>query len=410
MTDLELPDSDQYFEWVSKMQNNGVLENILFEYYSDESENIYSVQVGDSTYQYPIGTHPQLLYPHFTVEGVTEPDDAEKVEWHDEELLEHIAKKTAWTKGEIDTFDSDQLDEYVWNDPTYAVTNTSESSDSSVSFEISESDFYTVASRNTELSQELVDAILKDHFIGSTKISQSDVLSNDLAIRDRYFSSITDRLMNSHEYPIGIGGTYITILRSEDEYYLITGNRSSDVFVWSDMYTVFPAGFFQPSNISTGIPVRDNLLYGYSQEFFDDSNPNLSTHSVKSLNQFIESGNAQFYVTGSGVELVYGNYQVTGALVIEYDDYLKFIQDHSKRSFQHDSINIVKLSELEDIIETFADPQNITPTSGFALFNGLHYLDNETDLTIPLSIEIDQFQSEHPPRLGEGSGFNFEAD
>lgn len=398
----ELPKGESYFKWLRNLKRSSTLEKLVLEYYSDEQEHIYTAQAGGNTFTYCIGTHPQLLYPHFTNEGVIE--NGSPVTDINEDAISQLARQTAYNKGELDSYTEEDQEKYIWNSGTYLVTGgKQDATSSSFTFEISESDFYTVASKNAELGHELISAVLQDHFVGSPQIDASSVLSEDLPLRDRYLSGIMDNILNAGEFPLGVGGTYLTLLRSEDGYYLVTGDRSSDVFVWPEMHSVIPSGFFQISDISTGNPIRNNLLYTYSKEFFDDSNPNLSTHSVRSLNQFIDSGNAEFHVTGSGIELVYGNYQITGLLMINYQDYVKFIQDHSKRSFEHDSINIIKLSKLNTLLDEFADSNNISPTSGFALFNGLHYLQNNTDISVPFDVEIQQFQSEHPTRLSESS-------
>lgn len=404
----DLPTDKNFYDWHQKLVSDGVLARMMINYYSD-CDSIFKAQVNGEEVCYPIGTHPQLLWPHFTMEGVKYSGELEEYVEHDEDLIERAAQQFANnTDGSPEV---DEIEDYLWNGEAYVVGNTGlDTKESSIELELADSDFYTTVTQNQKLASELVEAILDTHLVGSTTIVEDDVFEYELSIRERYFDSIVDRFKNSGEFKEGIGGTYLTLIQSGDEYYLLTGQRSSDVYVWPDMYTVFPAGLLKPADISTGNVLRDHLLSEYATEFYGLDNPTLATRAVSSLDQLLNSEDASFEITGMGVELVYGNFQVTGMLIIEYDDYIEFMQEHSEQSFQHEDISLIKLSELNEVIESFTHPLNITPTSGFALLNGLKYLDHETDIEQPVDVDIKQYMPDHPPRFEAGENGNVDLD
>lgn len=409
MTDL--PDSTEYYEWLQDLTYDGVLNRLIKKYYSD-SDALFTARINGEEYTYAMETHPRLLHPYISIENVYYDSNSSEYIEHDEDLIRHTKNQTTYNKlGKIDV-DDDIVEEYLWNGDAYIVDYTNiDQKDNSVEFALTDSDFFTTVTQNQKLVSELIENILDDHFIGSKQIISEDVLGdNEFPIRERYFSSIVNRLKNSHDFKQGIGGTYVTIIESEGDYYLITGTRSSDVYVWPDAYTVFPAGLIQPTDISTGNIVKDHLLDEYAQEFFGLSDPTLSSRAVKSLNQLLESKDAEFYLTGAGLELVYGNYQLSGILIITYDDYVEFIEEHSETSFQHQDISLIKLDELDDVIDNFAHPFNITPTSGFSLINGLNFLKENTDIDQPVNVEIKQYMPEHSPLLETNENGNISLD
>lgn len=406
----ELPNTPNYYDWLQDLTHNSVLDRLMKEYYAD-SDSVFTARVNGKEYSYSIGTHPRLLHPYFSIEGVKYDDSLEEYIEHDEELIQHTKNQTTFNKiGEIDASEED-VKEHLWNGDSYIVNHTTiDQTDNSIEFTLTDSDFFTTVTQNQKLVVELMEAILDDHFVGSNQIISDDVFVNELPIRSRYFDSVVNRVKNSHDFKQGMGGTYVTIIESGGDYYLITGTRSSDVYVWPDAYTVFPAGLIQPTDISTGDIVRDHLLDEYAEEFFGLSDPTLASRSVKSLNQLLDSDDAEFHITGAGMELVYGNFQLSGLLIITYNDYIEFIEEHSEKSFQHQDISLIKLDELDDVIENFAHPFNITPTSGFSLLNGLNYLDEYTDIEQPVDVEIKQYVPEHPPRLETDLNGNIDLD
>jgi hypothetical protein len=173
--------------------------------------------------------------------------------------------------------------------------------------------------------------------------------------------------------------------------------------MWPDKYTIFPAGILKPADISTGNVLRDHLLSEYATEFYGLDNPTLASRAVSSLDQLLTSEDASFNVTGAGVELVYGDFQLSGLLIIEYDDYIEFMQENAEESFQHQDIALIKLSELDEVINSFAHPLNITPTSGFALLNALKYIDDKTDIEQPVDVDVKQYMPDKPPRFEDTS-------
>lgn len=394
----------KFYTWVSQVLDNNVLDLILQEYYDDEE--VYSVTVDGSEYSYSIGTHNQLLYPHIGAESVEDWDfespmtDAES----DYEALQDYSQLLSLRKNNTVADDPEEIDidDFLWNDPTYILTETEfDRPESSVTFSRTQSDFYTVTNRATELVFELVDAILEDHYVGSKQVSASDVLENELPLRDRYFSSIPDRVNSISERPHGVGGSYLTLIKADDEYHVFIGNRSEDVAFWPEKYSVLPTGFLQKSEVSLGHPLQQHMLTEYAKEFYDYDRPNSSSRAVKSLHQLLTSDDAKFDITGSGLNLLHGHMEFTGVLIINYDSYIGYMEEHTSESFVHDSVSLIPLSDLPDVIDSLVDPQNITPTSAFALLNGLHYLDEETDISIPVDVEVDQYEPDRPDRLSE---------
>lgn len=404
----DLPSDKNFYDWYQKIVSNGVLSRMMINYYSD-CDSVYTAKVNGEVFSYPIGTHPQLLWPHFTMDGISYREDFDEFIEHDDDLIQRSAEQLANNKD--GSPEAEDIGEYIWNGDAYVVDNTNlDTYDSSLELQLTDSDFYTTVTQNQKLASELVEAILDSHLVGSTTIVEEDVFENNLPVRERYFDSIVDRFKNSHEFKEGIGGTYVTVIQSGDEYYLLTGQRSSDVYFWPDKYTVFPAGILKPVDISTGNVLRDHLLNEYATEFYGIEDPTLASRAVSSLNQLLNSEDASFEVTGAGVELVYGDFQVTGLLIIEYADYIEFMQEHSEKSFEHQDISLIKLSELDEVINSFVHPLNITPTSGFALLNALNYIEEETDIEHPVDLEVKQYMPSQPPRFESNSEGNVELD
>lgn len=403
-----LPSDKNFYDWHQKLVSDGVLSRMVINYYSD-CDSVYKAKVNGTELEFPIGTHPQLLWPHFTMDGVTYTDNFGEYEEHDENLIKRAAQQLSNNKD--GSPDIESIEDYLWNGDSYVVNSTNlDTHDSSLELQLADSDFYTTVTQNQKLANELVDAVLEDHLVGSNTIVEDDVFANKLPIRERYFDSVVDRFKNSGEFKEGIGGTYVTLIQSGDEYYLLTGQRTSDVYVWPDKYTVFPAGLLNPADISTGTVMRDHLLSEYATEFYGLEDPTLASRAVRSLNQLLNSEDASFEITGTGVELVYGNFQVSGLLIIEYDDYIEFMQENSEKSFQHEDIALIKLSELDEVIDSFVHPLNITPTSGFALLNALTYIDDETDIEQPVDVDVKQYMPDQPARFESNSDGNVDLD
>lgn len=400
----DLPTDKNYYDWHQKLISDGVLSRMVINYY-DDCDSVYKARVNGKELTFPIGTHPQLLYPHFTMKGVSYTGEFEEHKNHDDDMIKRAAQQLANNKNGGPEVENPE--DYIWNGEAYVVNSTNlDTHDSSLELQLTDSDFYTTVTKNQQLANELVEAILDSHLVGSTTIVEEDVFENDLPVRERYFDSVVDRFKNSGEFKEGIGGTYVTLIQSGDEYYLLTGQRTSDVYVWPDTYTVFPAGLLKPVDISTGNVLRDHLLSEYATEFYGLEDPTLASRAVSSLNQLLNSEDASFEITGTGVELVYGNFQVSGLLIIEYDDYIEFMQENSEKSFQHEDIALIKLSELDEVIDSFVHPLNITPTSGFALLNALTYIDEETDIEQPVDVDVKQYIPDQPARFESNSDGN----
>lgn len=397
----DLPSDKNFYDWHQKLVSDGVLSRMIVNYYSD-CDSVYKAKINGEEFTYPIGTHPQLLWPHFTMDGVKYKDKFDKHTEHDDELIEKAAQQLANNRD--DSPEIDNTEDYLWNGDAYVVNSTNTGThDSSIELELTKSDFYTTVTQNQKLAGELVEAILDTHLVGSQTIVEGDVFDNELPTRDRYFGSVVDRFKNSEEFKVGIGGTYVTLIQSGEDYYLLTGQRTSEVYMWPDKYTIFPAGILKPADISTGNVLRDHLLSEYATEFYGLDNPTLASRAVSSLDQLLTSEDASFNVTGAGVELVYGDFQVSGLLIIEYDDYIEFMQENAEESFQHQDIALIKLSELDEVINSFAHPLNITPTSGFALLNALKYIDDKTDIEQPVDVDVKQYMPDKPPRFEDTS-------
>jgi len=301
----------QFYTWVSQLLDDNVLDLLLQEYYEDDE--VYSATVEGEEYSYAIGTHNQLLYPHIGKEAVEDWDFESPMtesKGEDYESLQDYVQLLSLRENDTIASDPEEIDidEFLWNDPTYILTETEfDRPSSSVTFSRTQSDFYTVTNRATELVFELVDTILEDHYIGSEQISASSVLKHELPIRDRYFSSVSDRVQSISERPHGVGGSYLTFIKADDEYHLFVGNRSDDVAFWPNDYSVIPTGFLQKSEVSLGNPLQQHMLTEYAKEFYDYDRPNSSSRAVKSLHQLLTSSDAQFEITGSGLNLLHGH-------------------------------------------------------------------------------------------------------
>lgn len=396
---MDFPETTDFYEWKQMIESNGVRESLMKQYY--DSDLLYTVTIGDNEYSYPIGTHPQLLRPHFNSDHITK-SDFETSDVNEEELstvLDIIRNQINFNlSGELGT---DISEDILWNENKYVVSGTvEETTDDSLTFELGLSDYYTSTFRSEKLSLEIIDAILEDHLIGSKTIVSEDVFKGDFPLRNKYFPSISERLKNCSTYRQGIGQTTLALLKKNEEYYILFAERSNNVHMWPGQNSVFPAGLLQPNNIASENILRDGLLEQFGKEFFDIDEPTLSSQPIGSLNQLIDSNDVDFTVTGAGLELVYGDFQVSSILVIEYKEYIEFIQNYHEESFEHTDIKLVKLSDLPEMIDSLASPTTITPTSQFALFNGLNYLSNEVDhISTPFDISVKQYQPHEPELL-----------
>lgn len=293
-----------------------------------------------------------------------------------ESALHDIATINAFQQDRVRGISEDQIGDYIWNGETYVMTD-------SVDFNrppeltIQQSDFYSVISHTSRLLGELL----------------TDEYNSVRSHRQKHFDTTGSLARNVGSYHRPLGGTYLTIVRdSDDMYYLLLGRRSNKVVLWSELITAFPAGYFQPNEVSYGDIFDQQLLSEYSQEAMAVSQkrqPTDSSKGVSAISQLLRAGEAEFALTGFGIEATTASAELSGVLLIDYPEYTEYLFNNLEDSHDVSHINAVPLKEeMGDKLRVLLANNKLTPQSAFTLGLGLKHLDEETDIEVPFDFEV----------------------
>ncbi len=388
ITIMTLPESQEYYDWRYKLEKYGIPYLIAEKYY-DEDE-IYTVSFEDVDYTFSMLTDPKLLHPQTNPNTVKRPDSDEVTQNIDtDRLVETVRKMASINNENPEDITEDDISNYLWNDPTYTVADTSYNTEVSIDTKIS--DFYSVLSDTQQIVNELDEAILKEVDIGETQLPVRDILANKMPIRDRLFSSLSESLENIGDFNRSVGLTTVTVVKSEDEYFLLLAKRGSEVVSWPNYYSIIPAGYMQKSLVQGDSLTKEQFISMYTNEVFDIETPTGKTPQVKGTAQMLDSTVGDFDVTGVGVEALYLSIQVSAIAIIEYDQYIDYLSEKHNINFESESFELVPFSRLPKVLPNLLDNASLTSPSAFALLNGLEYIKNEKEhIDVPVDFDIKQ--------------------
>jgi hypothetical protein len=384
---MSFPNSQKFYQWRYDLERQGVLHLLSQRYY--DSSVTYTVQVSGINHAVNILSQPQFIYDNLESVQLTRPSTEEPSRNFDiQRLLELIRKqKTAEGKNPMDV-DKTDITDIIWNNKTYTLTDIS-FTDNQLTLDTTFSDFYTVSSNRQTVHNELVQAITEVADIGDSKLPVQKILSKRFPIRDRLFPTFEAILSNISQFKSSIGLTTIIVIRGPERDYLLIAKRSPHVVTWPDHFSAIPSGFMQDSYIHLDSIEKEQFIDMYTNELFDVQNPTQKAPQAKGIKQLLKSELATFTLTGFGVIPLNITPQLSGICVIEYEEYLEYLEDNKNVNFENSNMQIIPTTELDVILPELFKNNSFTPTSEFALMNGLKYIESEyPEIEIPLDFEV----------------------
>lgn len=375
MTNLQntsiLQDSP-YYRWWYGIEKAGVPRQAVTEYYRNhDPDNILTLEFDDETFEYPILTRDNWVW------GADTPfdfifDDTEvqtDYQWY---YITSAVSRMSYASDRVSIETVEELEDYVWNGELYTVNQVTDDS-----VDLIQSDFYSVLSSAEPYIAELNSFLYNSNVSRAT--TEEDVRSivrqSDFPIRDSNAQTLSQIIEASSETEFPIGGTYPVILRTEDGYECIVSQRSTEVQSWPEYWTVIPAGYFSPDGIDNRLGVLNQFYTEYCEELFGAVEGSVDSHNdrVQQVELQMADGDAEFAVTGLGVEGVGLSFEISGVFIVNDVENATEIKGALDSNYEVESLQFMNLNDVE-MVRDFLTPDDVTPPSAFALINALQYL------------------------------------
>lgn len=377
---------DEYYEWWHTAETVGLPGRVSARYYkTHDPESVFQVQILDETYDYPILLSDRWVWPRVNSLEFEFDDTVTQTTFSEDALVSAISRMS-WVSDGNTVNSLEEAEEYVWNGDVYTPTDVSGDTIS-----VGQSDFYSVLCSREPLIRELNTALFDADIPSDADIADDILLAPiQLSYRDEFAETLWDIMALTRNEPLPIGGTYPIVLKTEDSYEMLFSRRSTEVASWPEYVTITPAGYFAPDGIDNRLGVLNQFYSEYCEELFNQEEGTVDgqTGRVRQAEQMFADGDAEFSVTGFGVEAVGLSFEVSGVFIVHNEAKAAEMKDSFDLNYEVDAVECVSLEEVDRFAELL-HPEQVTPPSALAIVNAVRYLSEEVGVSTAVGDQLD---------------------
>jgi len=379
-------DEKEFYEWRDKAQNHGLLHDASLAYYLSDSKHLYTISVDGELETAPIFTYRKWLEPHHPIDspifGVSsDPIVGEYEEDAMVEMVKSIASADGSYKGESD--------EYIWNGPVFAANKASTDS---LSFNLVESDYFTVKTPAIKLKDELYRSLYERGV--APDAPYLDVVDHineiETPLRDEYYHNF-EQVIEFHDGPRLAGCSVVTVFNTGDDYVIPIETRSSKVSESAGWKNPVPAGVLQPAEgeakeiahkDSDDLNIlQEHILQEYSGIFLDGD-----MDGLKALKDVLQTDDGNLIYTSAGIDCKQTYLQFYGLLFIDDPEYYQeHIEGKELGGWESEKVEMVSLSDKETI-KSLLDRHTMNPYNLLGFAEALFTLRDAYDIELPLDL------------------------
>lgn len=385
----EIPEEErEYYEWRKNAQRHGLLHDATLAYYLSDSKHLYTIAVDGDLETAPIFTYRKWLEPHHPLDtpiGGVSSDPI--VDDYDEDVMLEMAKSIAYTDG---SYEGD-ADEYIWNDPVFAANNATTET---LSFNLVESDYFTVKNAAVQLKDELYRSLYERGV--EPDAPYLDVVDHineiNTPLRDEYYRNF-EQVLKFHDGPRLAGCSVVSVFNTGDDYVIPIETRSSKVSESSGWKNPIPAGVLQPAegeaerlaqmDTDDLTILQEHIFEEYKGSFLDEDN---QEEGLEALQEALETDDGHLIYTSSGIDCKQTYLQFYGLLFIDDPEYYEeHIEGHDLGGWEAEKVELVSLSDGERLKELL-DRHTMNPYNLLGFAEALFTLRDVYDIELPIDL------------------------
>lgn len=368
--------ANQYLKWRSKAQREGFLHKVCLAYYSNNASNLYTINVEGDQRLIPVfvdGDWFQRSSPDVPIVSYNDEEYSD----YEEDYLVDLAKAVAYESGKTEG----DLDDYIWNNPTYGVTRADRDS---LQFNLRLTDYYTVKSKSARLIEEVFKSAYESNLRPDLSYPEiAEELSKlSLPYRDTYFRNF-DHMTNFDDGPRLCARSTIVVMNTGDGYAIPFEKRGAEVSESPFWWNPIPGSVFQPLQESNTQPsMKDDTIHAVA----DKVTPSHDSRRVRSyLFDKIETDEVNLEYTTTGIDCINGYIQFYNLLFIDDTDFYDKFVTHGRSSWHSQDTALIYIQN-KDRMKELLDPEVLNPYNILGLSEALIRLRNNYDIDIPLHI------------------------
>mgnify|MGYP007091084501 CR=1 FL=1 len=352
--------SKDFLEFISKLEKNNVLEELNSRIYRDL--DLYRFNLYNKPKKLPI-------VPLSNNVELTEVETTPTIQFNDTVIHNHLSLLTQ-RKECPETNPSDYLDRIDTDKPCIIQDIQLDP----LQIKYTHTDFEVIALYDEILKKELIQNIY-NHVSAKSEhtLNLSELTSNyTYPLRETLFKDTSSISTNISSFYRPINLTVLTLVKSEDSYYILAGKRTESTYQNSGSNTLIPSGFCRQSFITNSNTLIEKFVHLYAQELFNNSSPSIVDPHVQGLIDLVESQNTTFERTGIGINLTSMNLEVTGICIIRNNNYLKTLTNSKvEDGLKNKKLSLIPVSKVEDQLSYIMS--SFSASDLFCLNNGLTY-------------------------------------
>ena len=239
-------------------------------------------------------------------------------------------------------------------------------------------DFTTVSTFDEILQQELFENI-STYFSNEQATDSVDIqsLATDYTypLRQEILANKNDILQNIPNLCRPINLTFLTVIKSKENYYIVVGKRTESSYYKTGLNTLIPSGLCRKTLINDSNTLIEKYADLYAQDLFDNKEPSVVDPHVQGLLDILNCDSTTFKRTKMGINLITMHIELAGVCIIETDGYLETLTKHkSTGSMKNQKLSLVPVSELDNQLEFMV--QSLPSSDLFCLSEGLSVLNS----------------------------------
>lgn len=385
----EIPEDErEYYEWRQKAQKNGLLHDATLAYYLSDSKHLYTIAVDGDLETAPIFTYRKWLEPHHPLDtpiaGVS-PDPI--VDDYEEDAMLEMVKTIAYNDGNFEG----ESDEYIWNGPVFAANKASTDT---LSFNLVESDYFTVKTAAVKLKDELYRSLYERGVAADAPYL--DVVDHineiETPLRDEYYRNF-EQVLEFHDGPRLAGCSVVSVFNTGDGYVVPIETRSSKVSESAGWKNPIPAGVLQPAEgeaerladmDSEDLTIlQEHIFEEYKGSFLDEEN---ETEGLEALEDVLQTDDGKLIYTSAGIDCKQTYLQFYGLLFIDDPEYYEeYIEGQDLGGWEAEDVELVSLSD-GDRLKELLDRHTMNPYNLLGFAEALFTLRDVYDIELPIDL------------------------